>query len=61
VSSVGAVEVVMTPSAQQYRQLAADLEVLRSAGAETNTQAILDAVREQANRVRSSPKLREAA
>lgn len=55
------VEVVITPSEQQYRQLVADLEVLRQAGAESNTAALIAAVRAEADRVRSTPKLRKVA
>ena len=38
-------EIVMTPTPAQYEQLVHDLGVLREAGAESNTQAIVDAVR----------------
>lgn len=55
------VEIVITPTEAQYRELCKDLEKLRAAGAETNTAAILEAVREKANRVRPKRHLREAA
>jgi hypothetical protein len=58
---VSAVEVVITPSEQQYRQLVADLEVLRDAGAESNTAALVAAVRAEADRVRATPQLRKVA
>jgi hypothetical protein len=45
-----AVEIVITPTEAQYRELCADLEALRAAGAETNTLAILAACREAAAR-----------
>lgn len=55
-------EVVMhVPSARQYEQLVEDCEVLRSAGADSNTQAILEAVRAAADRVRATPQLRKVA
>lgn len=38
------VEVEITPTPAQYRQLAKDLATLRARGADSNTQAILDAV-----------------
>jgi hypothetical protein len=44
------IEIVITPSEAQYRQLCRDLEVLRRDGAESNTAAILDAVRSVARR-----------
>jgi hypothetical protein len=47
-SASGAVDISITPSPGQYEQLIADLERLRDAGAESNTQAILDAVHEEA-------------
>ena len=40
-----AVEVLITPSSAQYHQLVGDLELLREAGAASNTAAILSAVR----------------
>ena len=39
------VEVNITPSPAQYSELAQHLALLRKRGAESNTQAILDAVR----------------
>lgn len=39
------VEINITPSTDQYQQLARDLALLRKRGAASNTQAILDAVR----------------
>jgi hypothetical protein len=39
-------EIVITPSPRQYRQLCRDLEALRIAGAESNTDAVLAAVHE---------------
>lgn len=53
-------EIVITPSVAQYEQLVADLEILRSAGAESNTEAIVEAVRREATRVRPK-RLRRAA
>jgi hypothetical protein len=38
------VEIIITPSVPQYEQLVDDLEALRALGAESNTQAILEAV-----------------
>jgi hypothetical protein len=39
------VDIVITPSPTQYRQLVQDLDVLREAGAQTNTEAIVNAIR----------------
>ena len=47
-------EILMTVSASQFEAFARDLRVLRDRGAESNTQAIIDAVRERAERVRVS-------
>jgi hypothetical protein len=44
------VEVIITPSEGQYRQLVEDLETLRDQGAQSNTEAILAAVRLAAER-----------
>jgi RecA/RadA recombinase len=55
------VEIVITPTEAQYRELSQHLETLRKAGAQSNTAAILAAVRESAGRVRSKRHLREAA
>lgn len=38
-------EVLVTPTPAQFAQLSRDLATLRRQGAESNTQAILDAVR----------------
>ena len=54
------VEIVLTPSEAQYNQLIQDLEYLRSAGAASNTAAILEAVRQEANRLRAKPTRRPA-
>jgi len=54
------VEIVITPSEEQYRQLVADLEVLRAAGAESNTAALVAAVRAEADKLRT-PQLRKVA
>lgn len=48
-------EILLTPSPAQFEQLAADLKLLREAGAESNTQAIVDAVRDRAAKVRLRP------
>ncbi len=53
-------KIVMTPSEAQYDQLRRDLEYLRSAGAASNTAAILEAVRQEANRLRAKPTRRPA-
>jgi hypothetical protein len=60
-STAREVEVVITPNEAQYRELCEYLAVLRKAGAQTNTAAILEAVRESAGRVRPNQHLREAA
>lgn len=43
-----AADIVITPSPARYRQLIEDLDKLREAGVESNTEAILDAVHEMA-------------
>jgi hypothetical protein len=48
-----ATEVAITPSGEQYRRLVHDLDVLRAAGAESNTAAIIDAVHQAANKART--------
>lgn len=42
------VEITITPSPDQYRQLCQDLEIMRDAGATSNTAAIIDAVHQAA-------------
>ena len=57
-------EIVITPSPKEYEQLERDLKALRDAGAESNTQAIVDAVREKANvavRVPTSDRKRDVS
>ena len=44
-------EVLITVSTSQFETFARDLKLLREHGAESNTRAILDAVRERAARV----------
>ena len=44
----GEVEIIITPSPDQYRRLCRDLEIMREAGAISNTAAIIDAVRRAA-------------
>jgi hypothetical protein len=48
-------EILITPSRAQFEQLATDLKLLREAGAGSNTEAIVDAVRERAAKVRLRP------
>lgn len=48
------VEIVITPTPEQYRELASDLRLLRDHSEESNTVAILAAVRDRADRVRAS-------
>lgn len=55
------VEIVITPNERDYRQLVENLQVLRAAGCESNTKAIVDAVREKADSVRPKRHLRRAA
>lgn len=45
-------EILITVSPSQFEGFARDLRVLRDRGAESNTQAIIDAVREGAAKVR---------
>ena len=45
-------EILITVSPGQFETLARDLKLLREHGAESNTRAIMDAVRERAARVR---------
>src|SRR5262245_18279431 len=45
-------EIVITPSAEQYRQLCRDLDALLAAGAESRTAAVVEAVRVAADQVR---------
>jgi hypothetical protein len=45
-------EVLITLSPRQFESLALDLKLLREHGAESNTRAIVDAVHEQAARIR---------
>lgn len=49
------VDVLLTLTPDQFAAFADDLETLRDAGAESNTQAVLDAVRDRARRVRLLP------
>ncbi len=49
---MSAARVEITPSATQYRQLVANLRVLRDAGAESNTAAIIAAVQRAADDTR---------
>lgn len=53
-------ELIITPSEAQYRQLCEDLEILRNAGVESNTAAIVAAVRAEAAKV-APKRLRSAA
>jgi hypothetical protein len=45
-------EILITVSPAQFEALAGDLRLLRAHGAASNTQAIIDAVRERAARVK---------
>jgi hypothetical protein len=45
----GDLEIVITPSPPAYKQLIDDLKKLRDAGAQSNTEAIVDAVHEGAS------------
>ena len=54
------IKIDITPSEAQYRQLSQDLEYLRSTGAASNTAAIVEAVRQEANRLRAKPTRRPA-
>ena len=47
-----AVELIITPSPSQYEQLVRDLDALRAAGADSNTSAIVGAVRREADSLR---------
>jgi hypothetical protein len=42
------IEIVITPSPEQYRQLCSDLKTLHRRGADSNTAAVLEAVRSAA-------------
>jgi hypothetical protein len=44
-------EILITVSPTQFERFARDLSILRAHGAESNTRAIIDAVRERADRV----------
>jgi hypothetical protein len=59
--SVETREMILNPSEQQYWQLVEDFKVLRAAGAESNTAALVAAVRAEADRVRATPQLRKVA
>ena len=48
-------EILMTVSASQFEAFARDLRVLRDRGAESNTQAIIEAVRDRAATARVRP------
>ena len=48
-------EVLLTLSPAQFETFARDLKLLREHGAESNTVAIIDAVRERAARLRLRP------
>jgi hypothetical protein len=45
-------EILITVSPGQFETFARDLKLLREHGAESNTRAIIDAVRERADRIR---------
>jgi hypothetical protein len=48
-------EILLTVSPSQFEAFARDLQVLRDRGAESNTQAIIEAVRDRAAKVRVRP------
>jgi hypothetical protein len=53
-------EIVITPAPTEYRQLVADLETLRNAGAASNTAAIVETIHREAARVRRAMMRRAA-
>ena len=55
-------EILLTVSAAQFNALAEDLKLLREHGADSNTQAIIEAVRDRADQIRvAAPVVRRAA
>lgn len=55
-------EILLTVSPGQFNALAEDLKLLREHGADSNTQAIIEAVRDRADQIRvAAPVVRRAA
>jgi hypothetical protein len=55
-------EILLTVSPTEFNALAEDLKLLREHGANSNTQAIIEAVRDRADQIRvAAPVVRRAA